>query len=233
MKYLLLVFLFLAAAAPGASSDPLYPAALTLEPGYASGPPQGFPWLVDPGYGDPMVIVGSVASVGPPFSSLLPASPYEITYVFEGSACTQFGYWDDFVCGVGGIFGTFEGGTVTFYLDGTPDANFLDPSTFRDGEVVLLAASSALYASDNDPQPPCSNEPDLIAYFSFVGGTWFPQVSSDGDGFEATDRGELDDDVSPALQFLGYIFRVDGVIDIDGPVPVETTTWGGVKALYR
>ncbi len=231
----ILAALFLAALlVPGVSADVLYPNALTFEPGFAAGPPQGFPYWLWPDYGDPLTIVGRVAAVSAPFDDLLPAGPYELTYVYEGAACTQFGNWDNIPCS-GGLFGTFEGGTVSFYLDTTPDAEFLAPDTFRDGELVLLAQSSYVYVADDDPSgcPMLPNPPDVVAYFAFIGGSWFDRVSHNGAGFDAGSRGELDYDVSPVLQALGYIFRVDGTVDIDGPVPVEMTTWGRVKALYR
>jgi len=76
------------------------------------------------------------------------------------------------------------------------------------------------------------NEPDVFTYFSFAGGTWFPRVSDDGTGLAGTSRGEMDNGVPPGLEQL-FTFRVDGVVDVYGPVATEATTWGGVKAMYR
>ncbi len=222
--------------AVGATGDVLYPAALTFEPGYASGPPAGFPVHdVAPHYGDPLTIVGRVAEVKQPFDDLLPADTYELTFVFEGTTCTQWGMWDDIPC-AGGIFGTFQGGTVAIYLDASPDADFANPQTFHDGDLVLLGSLSIVSVLDSDPYiacPPRSDEPDVGAFFTFIGGTWFSRVSNDGVGFDAISEGELDDNVSAELRALGYTFRVDGTVDIYGPVATEPVTWGRVKALYR
>ncbi len=234
MKAILAAVLIVAACAAVTAADTLYPAAFTFEPGLAYGPPTGFPWMDLPDLGTPLVMEGRVAAVGAPFDDLLPAGNWEITWVFEGSACTQAGNWDDFFC-AGGLFATYEGGTLTFYLDTSPDANILDPSTFRDGEVVLQAQTSTVNAADNDPHVACPqrpDEPDVFAFFSFVGGSWFARVSDNGTGLAGTSRGEMDNGVPPGLEPL-FTFRVDGVVDVYGPVATEATTWGRVKALYR
>jgi hypothetical protein len=234
MKAILVAVLIVATCAASASADVLYPAALTLEPGLAYGPPSGFPWMDLPDLGTPLVMEGRVATVGAPFDDLLPGGDWEITWVFEGSTCTQRGNWDDFQC-AGGLFATYEGGTLTLYLDTSPDANIFDPASFRDGEMVLQAQTSIVNATDNDPHVACPqrpDEPDVIAFFSFVGGTWFSRVSDNGTGLAGTSRGELDNGVPPGLEQL-FTFRVDGVVDVYGPVATEATTWGRVKAMYR
>lgn len=235
MKPFVIAILIVTAASTVAPADILYPAAIVLEPGYATGPPEGFPWLMHPDYGDPLIIYARVAACNAPFTDLLPAPPYEITCVFTGSTCTAWGNWDDLPCD-GGIFGWFQGGTVAFYLDTTPDADFTNSQTFLNGDLVLLATTGLISVLDAEPQqacPPRDNEPDMIAYLSFRGGTWFPRVSDDGVGLAGNSVGELDGDVPAPLQTLGYIFRVDGTFDVYGPVATKQTTWGAVKALYR
>jgi len=235
MKPFLIAVLIVAAVAEDAFADTLYPAAIVLEPGYASGPPEGFPFFLPPDEGDPLVIYARVASCNAPFTDLLPAPPYEITCVFTGSTCTGWGMWDDLPC-AGGIFGWFEGGTLAFYLDTTPDADFTSPQTFLDGELVLLATTALISVLDAEPQqacPPRENDPDMVTYLSFLGGTWFPRVSDHGTGLAGNGAGELDDVVPAVLTALGYIFRVDGTFDVYGPVATKQTTWGAVKAMYR
>lgn len=235
MKSILAALIFLAAVASNPSAEVVYPDALVLEPGYASGPPLGFPGWARPEYGDPLVMVGLVSAVGAPLDGLLPAGAHELTYVFEGSACYEYGMWDNIPCS-GGEFAAFQGGTVTFYLDTTPDADFANPASFRDGEVALLAQSTHLFVADDDPQEACPqvpDVPDVVASFSFVGGAWFSRVSSNGFGWYGSSGNELEFDVPAGLVALGYIFRVEGAVTVHAPVAVESTTWGRVKALYR
>src|SRR5688572_8408368 len=211
-----------------ATAAPLYPSALTFEPGYASGPPDGFPWWAMPSMGAPLTIVGKVATVGAPFEDLVPAGGYELTYAFQGSTCTQSGNWDNIPCS-GGLFGTFQSGGIAWYLDTTPDADFTNLATFLDGELVLLAETSYVYVLDDDPEGACpmvESQPDVTAYLAFTGGTWFSRVSNQGKGLTGISEGELDNSVPAGLAALGYIFRVDGNVDIFGPVAVQSTTWG-------
>jgi hypothetical protein len=215
------------------SADLLYPAALTFEPGYAIGPP-GFPFLVYPEIGDPLTIVGRVALAGEPFDDLLPPGIYELTYVYDGFTCWRAGIAEDLQC-IGSNFGDFDNGAVAIYLDVTPDADFADLATFRDGDLVLWAEPSAASVADFDPTgcPWLPEVPDVVAWFTFVGGLWFDRVNDGGRGFQAMSNGELDGNVPPELQSIGYIFRTDGIVDIYAPVAVKATTWGAVKALYR
>jgi hypothetical protein len=125
---------------------------------------------------------------------------------------------------------------MTVYLDSTPDADFTNTATFQDGVAVLIAQSTFTYVTDDDPHESCPWEtdlPDLSSFFVFVGGLWFERVSNNGNGWEGVCNGELEGDVPEQLQSLGYVFPADGTVDIDGPVPVASTTWGRVKALYR
>jgi len=221
----------------GSSADTLYPAALTFEPGYANGPPAGFPWSEPPNYGDPITIVGRVSAVAPPLQDLLPAGAFELTYVLEGFSCTEWGMWDDIPC-TGGLYGLFQNGTLACYLDATPDADFVNPATFRDGDLVLLAACSHLPVTDDDPYENCPmvpDRPDVRGWLTFVGGAWFSHVSDQGTGFTGMMYGELGRTVPMPilLQALGYIFQIDGTVDVNAPVAVTPATWGRVKALYR
>jgi hypothetical protein len=236
MKTAVAAIALLSLSADIAHSDLLYPSALTFAPAYASGPFAGFPWGTIPDFGDPITIVGTVENVAAPFVDLLPPGSYEITLVYEGATCFQAGNFDG-PCS-GGEFGAFQGGTLSFYLDSTPDADFSNSSTFRDGELVLLAQMSDLYVGDDDPYAACPwmpDERDVFGGCAFTGGTWFSRVQTQGVGLEGSFESEINypGNVPVPLQALGYIFRADGHIDIHGPVPVEPTTWGRVKSLYR
>lgn len=218
-----------------AYGDALFPAALTLDTGYAIGPAPPFPWIMAFALGAPLIMAGNVSAVGQPFQDLLPLGNYEITYVFEGSTCVTVGNFDAQPCS-GGEFADFYGGTFALYLDTTPDANFANLSTFRDGDVVLLAQASYIYIADDDPYEVCpmrEDVPDISSFFKIVGGLWFERVSNHGVGFDGVCRSEMETSVPAELQALGYVFSADGVVDIDGPVSVTPTTWGRVKALYR
>lgn len=233
MKPLSIACLVLVCAAE-ASADVLYPAALTLNPGFAIGPEPPFPWMTYQALGDPLILAGTVATLGRPFDDRLPPGAHELTYVFEGLTCVEAGNFDG-QCS-GGDYAEFQGGTLTIYLDTTPDADFTNLSTFRDGDFVLVAEMSLMHTAIDDPFEGCPwlpDRPDVWSHFTFVGGLWFEDVSNEGHGFDATCGGELYFDVLPELEAIGYVCAADGIIDIDGPVAVTSVTWGAVKALYR
>jgi hypothetical protein len=197
----------------------------------------GFPWGgYRPDYGDPFTIVGTVSAVAAPFTDLLPTGPYEMTLVYDGATCFEVGNWDG-PCS-GGEYAAFQGGTLSFYLDTTPDADFASSSTFHDGELVLTAQMSVFYASDDDPNAGCPgvpDQPDVFASLAFTGGTWFSRVQGRGVGLPGNFEGEINypGNVPAPLQALGYVLRVDGSVDVFAPVATELVTWGHVKSLYR
>lgn len=203
----------------------ILPNAIVMDTGYAAGPVE---WDIDFGYireGDPLWIVGPVLELHAPFEDVLPpAGPYEVTYAFTDLVCTATGMWDDLDHNKGGWFAEFGGGKFRVYLDESPDADFANPATFQDGELLVEAQSMWFVLG---------TEPTQLGYFRFTGGSLFDRVSKDGVGYIAENLGSIDGDVPAALEAFGYGARSSGAIDVHVPVPVEETTWGQVKALYR
>lgn len=217
----------LATARPAAAD---YPSALVLSTGYAAGPAQWTPWQNLPNLEDSLWIFGSVADVNAPFEGLLPVGPYELTYVFDAYTCVWSSFGKD-GCSVT-AFAFFDFGSLRVYLDPSPDADFANAATFRDGTLVLEATAHPLqlFTEDN-----CVTGRHFLqrAIMRFVGGAWFSEVSQNGDGFLGGNTGEFQGDIPPALTALGYVGQSTSVIDIVVPNSVEATTWGRVKALYR
>ncbi|MCI0452531.1 MAG: hypothetical protein L0Z51_09115 [Candidatus Latescibacteria bacterium] len=236
MKISVLAFVVLMLSFAVSDGDALFPAALTLEAGYGIGPPPPFPWQMHHAIGAPLIMAGRVSALGRPFDDIALPGSYELTYVFECARCVSADVCDGPPCTGGGDCGRFDDGNFTVYLDTTPDAVFTDLATFRDGDVVLLGLVSYTFVFDDDPHELCpmlDDVADIDVFFHFVGGLWFDRVSNDEDGLAGHGRCEMEAEVPAPLQSLGYVIRVDGVVDIDGPVPVTSTTWGAVKALYR
>jgi hypothetical protein len=237
MKAAISLVLLLLALPGFASAGTTYPDAVTFESSYAIGPPMGFPYY--PGIiGSPLVIVGVVSSVGAPFADLVPATPHELTFVYENATCAESGYYDG-SCSDGN-YSAYQGGTLSIYLDITPDADFTTTGTFRDGELVLVIAQQWPFVTKgDDPQEACpmveEDNPDLDGTFVCSGGSWLYRVISNGTGFVSHFNGEVDrgDDVSPALAAAGYVARIHGGIDVIAPVATQPITWGRVKSMYR
>lgn len=219
-----------------AGADVLYPDAITFGPSYVAGPPAGTPWIGGAELGTPLLIAGTVTTVQAPFADLLPGGVFEMTFVFEGATCTGGGMWDDLTCQRGGTFMTFGGGTMSMFLDATPDADFTDLDSFRDGELVLQAGIQLIDITDDDPIGFCPTEdyPDVRMLLSFIGGSWYHRVAPGTVSFgEGEIPGPYPDMIPEALRAIGYVLRVDGNLDVFGPVATKPTTWGRVKAMYR
>ena len=207
-----------------------FPSALVFDTGYATGPAQWTPWenLQPRGLA---VDLRTISDVNPPFEDLIPVGPYELTYVFESYACSFSAHGDDQDC-ITAEFAFFDLGRMRVYLDTSPDADFANPATFRDGQLVLSASAFPLqlYKETN-----CVTGERFVqqAVIRFLGGAWFSRVSSNGVGFLAANQGEFRGDIPAGLTALGYVGQSHSIIDIVVPNAVQSTTWGRIKALYR
>lgn len=218
-----------AASARPAAAD--YPSALVLGTGYATGPAQWTPWLDLPALEDSLWIFGTVDQVNAPFDDLLPPGAHEVTYVFESYTCVWSAHGEDLVCSTTDI-AIFDLGRIRVYVDTSPDADFANSDTFRDGQLVLTADAFPLQLFT---EAHCANGVRFVqrAYVRFLGGAWFARVSRNGLGFVANNVGEFRGDVPAGLRALGYIGQSASIIDVVVPTAIEPTTWGRVKAMYR
>jgi hypothetical protein len=219
------------------AADPLpahadFPAAMTLGTGYALGPTDWTPWWTLPETDDWLLMLGTVTAVGAPFVARLPTSgPWELTYVVSSLTCEFSGWGEDLVCNAG-YDAFYQNGVLTVYLDQTPDADFANPGTFADGEVVLVARLGRMHLGMHSS---CMYGDATVqeASLTFDSGSWFDLVSRHGTGYAGENVGEFDGDVPAALKPAGYIGRSNSIINIAAPVATQPVTWGAVKALYR
>jgi hypothetical protein len=134
----------------------------------------------------------------------------------------------------------FTGGTINVYADPTPDAvfapnppNALVPSTFIDVPPAILTGQfTSLVVTTNNftAHQTGSIEGDilwtggtLIGYFGNGSGGDCPGLFTGGTTWNT----------SPGIGIPGYLFRDDGKIDLQCPVPTLKSTWGNLKQLYR
>jgi hypothetical protein len=186
--------------------------------------------LNSPMEGDNLLILGKIAAFQAPFEDLNPADPeLEFTYRMRNLTVAVTGIWDDFTHHESGIYVEYTGGVLEIYRDTSPDADYVDPGTFADGEMILSASMTwldlILYSSQTPPQ-----DGGLV----FTGGTLFNRVSEAGVGFTANNEGNfaMNPDVIPDnLEELGSNAMSQTVININPGVPVRSTTWGRIKAL--
>jgi len=185
-----------------------------------------------PRFGDPTTFYGRVSAVGLPFSNIAPGGTYELTFYITAT-CRGMGNWDDFQCNTGGLLASYVSAILSVYLDPSLNSVETSPDTYRDGELVLRAHQTWLFfLLSAEPSAGCPADPtDIIAYFDFIGGSWFQSVTNSGQDVECELVGELTG--MQNLPLVGTVLNFDGSIRADHPVAVHPTTWGRVKSLYR
>lgn len=219
-------------AAPARAIGPV----LDWDPAYAwqpGGSPTNLP------AGGFMVVVGIVSQFGPPLdflNSTLPGTEY--TFVVDnllsggtttiGPPATE-------------IYSTpYTGGVIQVYADPSPDAvfapnppNALVPSTFQDVAPPILTGTFTKFVVTTNNFTAFqvgSIEGDinwtggtLIEYFRNGSGAICPGLFTGGATWNT----------SPGIGIPGYLFRHDGKIDLQCPVPTQKSTWGRLKQLYH
>src|SRR5262249_30345990 len=155
-------------------------------------------------------------------------STVEFTYRMRDLSVAGTSIWDDFYRNEGGIAVEHSGGVLEIYRDDTPDADFADPSTFADGELILSATIAqfllVLYSSQIPAQ---------TAGLEFDGGSLFERVSRNGRGLTGTNIGNFrmqPDALPELLQARGYNALSESTININAEVPARPVTWGEIKA---
>ena len=179
--------------------------------------------------------VGIVSMFGPPFEFLDANSPTkEYTFYFHGLislGTTTFG-----APGLQFYVTNYSGGTIEFY-EGTPRNSNFDPNppnatvpaNYIDGTLLLAGNFTNFQTQTNDftSNQVGNMEGDVswtagsLLALTFRGGQPCPGLFTGGITWK------------PALLPAGYIFRHDGKMDLNCPVPAEEGSWGKIKAQYR
>jgi hypothetical protein len=134
----------------------------------------------------------------------------------------------------------FTGGTIDVYADPTPDAvfapnppNALVPSTFIDVPPPILSGhfTSMQVTTNNFTAFQTGNIEGNIAW---TGGTLINFFANGTGGFcPGLFTGGATWNQTPGVGIPGYLFRHDGKIDLQCPVPTKKSTWGNLKLLYH
>jgi len=132
----------------------------------------------------------------------------------------------------------YSGGTIEIYEDLTPDhvygsnpPNGTVPSSFNDG-TLLLKGNFTLFVvhTNNFTQFQVGNAEGDI---NWNGGSLIDLTITGGEPCPGLFTGGLTWRPTGGVLIPGYLFRHDGKIDLNCPVPAETSSWGKVKAQYR
>ncbi len=151
------------------------------------------------------------------------------TYVFSGLTATARNVYGDYVVVdySGGTLSVYEddrvGGTDPLYGVNPPNATA--PGNFSDGTMILSGTLSGFQIVINTT----NNSGSYNSDFTATGGTQIDNIApGDRDGW--TFSGVTGNATNIPL---GYVHQVDGQVFLTKPTLTRTSTWGGVKALYR
>ncbi len=188
----------------------------------------GFGWetggILPSNAGDELVLTSVADNVDPAFGVDLGSE--ELTLHIYGLVST--GQVD-----LGGYFAIeYTGGYLEIYQDsamnadwGTNPPNPTSPASFQDGALFFLGnfTSFTMYFDATGASGSFSGNLDGVSG-SIINGMCTNCVYTWGGTFTQAAGAQI-----PA----GYDLQVDGVFEIDSAVPVQTTNWGSVKALFN
>jgi len=186
--------------------------------------------------GGQLYIVGTISAFGPPLDFLNASDPSK-DYTFYLYGLTSLGTTTTPFQPYGNFFLTnYSSGVIEVY-EGTPrDADFAPfppnsavPSTFTNGTLILSGTMSGFFWESNDFTAFKSGSAE--GHIVWTGGSYLSRVSPDGLPCPSLFTGGTT--WLPSVMIDGYLFRHDGKMDLDCPVPVRGSSWGRLKAIYR
>lgn len=183
--------------------------------------------------------VGTVSAFGPPLAALNASMPaFEYTFIIEGLVANPTQTFGPIATQF--YTTSFNGGTIQVFEDPSPDAVFAPfppnaqvPSTFNDAGLPILTGTFTRFvvATNNFTTFQVGNiEGDI----NWTGGTLIEQFRGGGGAIcPGLFTGGATWNTAPGIGIPGYLFRHDGKIDLQCPVPTRQDTWGRLKQLYR
>ena len=186
-----------------------------------------------------MRFVGTVSVFGPPLDYLNATMP-ATEYTFTGDSLVSLGTLT-FGPPATQIYSTsYSGGVIKVYADPTPDAVFAPfppngqvPSTFENDPPPILIGYFTRYVvtTNNFTAFQTGN---IDGDINWQGGTLIDKFRGAGGAIcPGLFTGGITWNTAPGIGIPGYLFRHDGKIDLQCPVPTRKSTWGVLKQLYR
>ena len=185
--------------------------------------------------GNPLFGVGTVSQFDAPFNDLDASDPTK-EYTIYLYGLTSLGTTVTGAPGLQFYSTSYAGGTIEIYEDLSPDhdygsnpPNATVPSTFVDGTLILKGDFTRFVVETNDftTYQVGNAEGDI----DWNGGTLVDRTVQAGEECPGLFTGGLT--WRPSVLLPGYLFRHDGKIDLNCPVPAGHSSWGKIKANYR
>jgi hypothetical protein len=218
-----------------ATPSPASTALLSLAPGYTIQPAGWYPDWNPITEDHDFFVVGIVRAFGAPLDDLHPGSdPAEYTFALFAPGWFT-GIWDDFEHNTGGWMAwNWTTGWLRIYRDPGRNATIGNAGSFQDGDLILEASVFLDIWAEA-----CAPSAHVEGSLSFVGGTLFSRISSEGSATGGYPTGTY---ISArlcsapqlcAVVWPGQIGCLESEVMLGAPVAAKRATWGSLKALYR
>jgi hypothetical protein len=182
--------------------------------------------------------VGIISLFGPPLDFLDANDPNtEYTFIFRGliaqptvvTGIPAYTFWTTNY--TGGIIEVWAGSPRNSSFAPNPE-NAIVPSTFQDGTLILSGNFTSFYVQTNNFT--AFQTGNMEGNINWTGGTLLPYFGGgNGEVCPGLFTGGITWNPAPSILPAGYVFRDDGKIDLNCPVPAAPSTWGKLKAQYR
>ena len=181
-------------------------------------------------------MVGTISQFGPPLDFLDAGDP-TVEYTFHVHGLISGGTLASGPPSMTVYTTNFVDGAIEVYFDSSPDASFDPnppnagvPGDFTDGTLLLSGIFTSFVVQTNNFT--LYDTGNIEGGIAWTGGSLLNDLDVNGDG---PCPGLFTGGATwyPPVLISGYLFRHDGKIDLQCPVPARTSTWGRVKALYR
>ena len=180
--------------------------------------------------------VGIVSAFGGTLADLNANDPNtEYTFIFRGliaqptvvTGPPAFTFWTTNY--TGGIIELYAGSPRNSSFAPNPE-NAIVPSTFQDGTLLLKGVFTSFYVQTNNFT--AFQTGNMEGNVTWTGGSRLTDATS---GSNEPCPGLFTGGLTwrPSVLIPGYVFRHDGKIDFNCPVPAAPSTWGKLKAQYR
>lgn len=232
MKVMALALAIASAAAPARAIGPV----LDWDPAYCwqlGATPTNLP------AGGMMEMVGTVSAFGPPLDFLNATMP-ATEYTFYVTGCISGGTVTTGPPATQIYTTSYAGGTIQVFADPTPDAMFAPfppnaqvPSTFTDVPPPILTGNFTRFVVTTNNFT-TFQVGSLEGDIAWTGGTMISYFRGANDAIcPGLFTGGITWNTAPGIGIPGYLFRHDGKIDLQCPVPTLKSSWGSLKQMYR
>jgi hypothetical protein len=181
--------------------------------------------------GDELVIIGFVEAFNEPFDDLDPNdATKEYTFVYSGlisggTVAVPLGPFTQWTT-------DYTGGTIRVYCDPAMDADYSNPASFANGDMILEGTFSSFSVETDNTDGLLGCSGNVGGSVLFTGGSLSGRLDGACEGAIVGQFSVCSVTYNPPAGFVGF-GSGQTKLDANCPTPVENKTWGAIKSLYQ